>query len=352
MFPVVAFVVPKVVIALGVVVGLLAFIVLVVLRIRIVNEKEAVIIARLGKYHRTLERGVNWISPALDRVRSVTWKELKQLPDGSFNYVYRTHRAIPLRERVFDFPNQSVITQDNVTMEINAILFYQVVDPVKAVFEIEDLPDAIEKMTQTTLRNVIGEMDLDDTLRSRDTINSKLKGILDEATDRWGVQVNRVELQDISPPVGIRENMEMQMRAERERRAHVLEAEGLKTAAMLKAEGGRQARISEAEGKKAAIILGSEAEAQARLRTADAEAQAMRVIMEAIGNRGDAVQYLVAMKYIDCLKDIASSPQKTVFLPVEATGVMGSLAGLKRLFEASNDASGSAPGIPPPRMKL
>jgi regulator of protease activity HflC (stomatin/prohibitin superfamily) len=253
---------------------------------------------------------------------------------------------IDLREIVMDFPKQNVITRDNVTIEINALLYFQVTDPVRAVYEVANLPDAIEKLTQTTLRNVIGELDLDETLSSRDTINSKLRAILDEATDKWGVKVNRVELQDINPPAAIRDDMEKQMRAERERRAQVLSAEGVKAAEILRAEGERQAAIARAEGAKQAKVLNAEGEMESRTKIAEGEARAIATIMNAVGAKGDPMQYLIAIKYIEALSEIAQSPQKTVFLPFEAAGVMGSLGGIKELFKET----GGTP--PPPRPRL
>jgi regulator of protease activity HflC (stomatin/prohibitin superfamily) len=189
---------------------------------------------------------------------------------------------VDLRETVYDFPRQSVITRDNVTMTIDAILYFQVTDPVKAIYEIANLPDAIEKLTQTTLRNVIGELDLDHTLSSRETINSKLRAILDDAADKWGVKVNRVELQEISPPEDVKGAMEKQMRAERDRRAAILDAEGQKQSAVLKAEGQREAQVAEAEGEKKAAILRAEGAAEARLKLAEAESQSIRLITETI----------------------------------------------------------------------
>jgi regulator of protease activity HflC (stomatin/prohibitin superfamily) len=195
-------------------------------------------------------------------------------------------------------------------------------DPVRAVYEIANLPQAIEKLTQTSLRNVIGEMDLDDTLSSRDTINSKLQEILDDATNKWGVKVNRVELQDINPPMDIREAMEKQMRAERDKRATILEAEGTKQSQVLEAEGERQADITRAEG-----------EAQARIAVAQAEAEAIKVVTEAIQNTGDPVNYLVAMKYLETLKEMTSGQDnKVVYIPYEATGVLSSVGGIKDLL--------------------
>jgi regulator of protease activity HflC (stomatin/prohibitin superfamily) len=334
------------------VVFLLAVIALVVIIIvkgfRIVQQAEVVIIERLGKYHKTLQSGVNIIIPLLDKPRAIVTKEARPDPRDPTRIMYITviKPKIDLREIVMDFPKQNVITRDNVTIEINALLYFQVTDPVRAVYEVANLPDAIEKLTQTTLRNVIGELDLDETLSSRDTINSKLRAILDEATDKWGVKVNRVELQDINPPAAIRDDMEKQMRAERERRAQVLSAEGVKAAEILRAEGERQAAIARAEGAKQAKVLNAEGEMESRTKIAEGEARAIATIMNAVGAKGDPMQYLIAIKYIEALSEIAQSPQKTVFLPFEAAGVMGSLGGIKELFKET----GGTP--PPPRPRL
>jgi regulator of protease activity HflC (stomatin/prohibitin superfamily) len=334
---------------------LTAFVVLVTVIIvkgfRIVQQAETVVIERLGKYHKTLASGVNIIIPIIDKPREITWRYVESDPRGGGLVYYRVRKVerIDLRETVYDFPKQNVITKDNVTIEINALLYFQITDPVRAVYEIANLPDAIEKLTQTTMRNVIGEMDLDHTLSSRDHINTKLRAILDEAADKWGVKVNRVELQDINPPAAIREDMEKQMRAERERRANVLQAEGFKAAAILKAEGQRQAYIQEAEGSKQAAILSAEGKAEATVRIANAEAQAMKIVMDAVGAKGDPVQYLVAVKYIESLKEMAASPQKTVFMPVEASAVMGSLGALKKMFDAEGGSTPPVPPVPPVR---
>jgi len=250
---------------------------------------------------------------------------------------YKSRERIDLRETVFDFPKQSVITKDNVVTEINALIYFQIVDPVKSVYEINNLPNAIEKLTQTTLRNVIGELELDDCLASRDTINNKLRIILDDATNKWGVKVNRVELQDINPPQDIKEAMEKQMRAERNRRAQIIEAEGTKKATVLHAEGQKEAAINEAEGHKQAKILYAEGEATARIKVAEAEAQAIQKIAEAVvETKADPAQYLIAIKYIDTLEQIlreGGAGQKTVFMPYEASGLMSSVGGLKELLE-------------------
>jgi regulator of protease activity HflC (stomatin/prohibitin superfamily) len=222
---------------------------------------------------------------------------------------------------------------DNIVTEINALIYFQIMDPIRAVYEIANLPQAIEKLTQTSLRNVIGEMDLDDTLSSRDTINTKLQEILDDATNKWGVKVNRVELQDINPPKDIREAMEKQMRAERDKRATILEAEGTKQALVLEAQGKRDADISIAEGERRSTILVAEGDAAARVAVANAEAEAIKVVTAAIDKTGDPVNYLIAMKYLESLKEMTSGKDnKVVYMPYEATGILSSVGGIKDLL--------------------
>lgn len=247
---------------------------------------------------------------------------------------FKQKSKIDLRETVYDFPKQNVITKDNVNIQINALLYFQIMDPVKATYEIENLPDAIEKLTQTTLRNVIGELELDESLSSRDTINTKLRSILDDATNKWGVKVNRVELQDIAPPADIMQAMEKQMRAERDRRAAVLEAEGQKRAKILEAEGIKESEITKAEGEKQSEILKAEGQAQARIKTAEAEAEAIKLVSNAIETKnGDPINYLIATKYIETLQDMVSGQDnKTIYMPFEATGVLSSLGGIKEML--------------------
>ncbi len=294
--------------------------------IKIVSQSETMIVERLGKYNRTLNAGINVILPIVEQAKET----IVRRQNGDMT---RTSR-IDMREQVYDFDKQSVITKDNVMTEINALLYFQIVDPMKAVYEIQNLPVAIEKLTQTTLRNVVGEMELDETLTSRDTINSKLRNVLDDATNKWGVKVNRVELQDITPPESIRRTMELQMQAERNRRAEILKAEGEKQSQILNSEGEKQAEINAAEAEKQANILKAEGEARAKVLQAEAEAAAIRNIAEAVADRGaDPVNYLLAVKYIETLKEVASGQEnKTVYLPYEATNVLGSLGGIKDLF--------------------
>lgn len=302
---------------------------------KIIQQAETMIVERLGKYHRTLESGVNIIWPIVDKPRSIHWRHV-QADSASKRKIITTRQTtrIDLRENVYDFPRQNVITRDNVAIEIDALLYFQITDPVKTIYEVANFPDAIEKLTSTTLRNVIGELDLDESLVSRDTINKKLRLILDEATDKWGVKVNRVELQDITPPADVQAAMEKQMRAERDRRAAILQAEGAKRSAILEAEGVREAEINKAEGMKQAAILKAEGEAQARVRTAMGEAEAIGMIAKSIRESGgDPTQYLIAIRYIDTLKEMVSGKDnKVVYIPVEATGVLSSLDGIKHML--------------------
>ena len=309
--------------------------------VRIVRQSESMVIERLGKYRTTLTAGINVIIPIIDRPRDIAWRVIVERPTGQKVVQYKLKDRVDLRETVFDFPKQGVITKDNVVTEINALIYFQITDPVKAVYEINNLPNAIEKLTQTTLRNVIGELELDECLTSRDTINMKLRSILDEATNKWGVKVNRVELQDINPPVDIKEAMEKQMRAERTRRAQIIEAEGTKRAAILEAEGQKGADINQAEGEKQARILKAEGEATARLAVAQAEAEAIQKIAAAVADtKADPTQYLIAVKYIETIEEVlkeGGAGSKTVFMPYEASGLMSSVGGLKELMNATSD---------------
>ena len=262
----------------------------------IVQQSETVIIERLGRYHKTLSSGGNIIMPFIDKARPMTWRYTLQSSKGTPVVRFSSITHIDLRETVYDFARQSVITRDNVVTEINAILYFQIVDPMRAMYEISNLPVAIEMLTQTSLRNVIGEMDLDETLTSRDTINSKLRDILDEATNKWGVKVNRVELQDINPPRDIRDAMEKQMRAERDKRAQILTAEGQKEAVIRESEGKMQQSINHA--------------------------------VESSG--ADPAQYLIAMRYLEVLGTMGTSKSdKVVYLPFEATGILSAIGGIK-----------------------
>src|SRR5436309_7559871 len=301
---------------------------------RLVQQAQTNIVERLGSYHRTLSPGVNLIIPIIDKPRAIDWHQVIVTPAGdSFARHFRTEK-IDLRETVYVFPRQNVITKDNVVVEIDALIYSQITDPVRATYEIANLPDAIEKLTQTTLRNVIGEIGLDHVLSSRDTINAKLRAILDEATHKWGSKVSRVELKDINPPRDIRDAMEKQMRAERERRATIITADAERQSRILSAEGIRQSEINTAEGDKQAKILHAEAEAAARLKVAEAEAQAIERITAAIkGTGGEAAQYLIAIRYIETLKEmVCGQNNNDVYMPYEDTGVLGSLGGIREML--------------------
>ena len=300
-------------------------IVFVKMAVVIIPQSETRIIERLGKYYATLKPGVNIIIPFIDRAKVVVTQQRGQ-------YFYSS--AIDLREQVYDFDKQNVITKDNIQMQINALLYFQIVDPFKTVYEINNLPNAIEKLTQTTLRNIIGEMELDQTLTSRDTINTKLRGVLDDATNKWGIKVNRVELQDITPPSSVLQAMEKQMQAERNKRAAILTSEGDKQSQILQSEGDKAATINRAEADKQQAILRAEGEATARIRKAEAEAIAIAKITEAVGKSTNPANYLLAQKYIQMMQQLAEGDKtKTVFLPFEATNMLGSLGGIKELFK-------------------
>ena len=291
----------------------------------IIPQSETKIVERLGKYYATLKPGINIIIPFIDRPKTII-----AMTHGRYHYT----NSIDLREQVYDFDKQNVITKDNVQTQINALLYFQIVDPFKAVYEINNLPNAIEKLTQTTLRNIIGELELDETLTSRDTINTKLRAVLDDATNKWGIKVNRVELQDITPPQSVLQAMEKQMQAERNKRATILTSEGQKAAAILQSEGEKTARINRAEADKQTEILKAEGEAQARIRKAEAEAIAIEKITEAVGKSTNPANYLLAQKYIAMLEEVATGDKtKTVHLPYEATNLMGSIGGIKDLFK-------------------
>jgi regulator of protease activity HflC (stomatin/prohibitin superfamily) len=302
--------------------------------IKVVRQAETIVIERFGKFDRILQSGLNVIVPIMDRPRPIFWRNKKTDISG-VEYVITTERnIIDMREQVFDFAKQNVITKDNVNIEIDAMLYFQITDVHAAVYEIANLPDAIEKLCKTNLRNVAGKMDLDECLTSRAVINSELSRVMDEATDKWGVKVNRVELKDITPPHDIQQAMEKQMRAERDRRATILEAEGEKRSAILEAEGVRESQIKRAEGQKQSAILKAEGEAEARIKVADAEKDAIALLAQSLaGTKADPAQYLIAVRYLESLKDMTSGKDnKVVYVPYEATGIIGSLGGIKDLL--------------------
>lgn len=319
-------------------VGVILLLVIVVISagVKVVPQSETRVIERLGRFHSVLPPGINFIIPFVDRPKIIYQRTVERLGNGRTYVKMISTYKIDLREQVYDFPSQQVITRDNVTTEINALLYFQIVDPKKAVYEIDNLPNAIEKLTQTSLRNVIGELELDETLTSRDTINSKLQVILDEASNKWGVKVNRVELQDITPPESVRVAMEKQMQAERNRRAEILNAEGEKQSLILRSEGEKASKINQAEATKQSEILRAEGEAQAIILNAQAEADAILRVAQAVANtQTDPAIYMLAMKYIDTLREMTSGKDnKTVYMPYEASSLLSSIGSIKSLFPA------------------
>ena len=297
--------------------------------IRIVPQAMTMVIERLGKYHKTLRSGINFILPFFDSPRSVVW-------DFPVNEELKTRKRsswIDLREQVYDYPKQSVITKDNVTISIDALLYFQIMDPMKAVYEVANLTKAIEMLTQTTLRNVVGKLTLDECLTSRDEINTELCRILDEATDKWGVKVNRVEIKDIEVPESIRVQMEKQMTAEREKRAAILTAEGEKQSRILEAEGFQESEVKKANGEKEAAILRAEGDAESTRLRAEAEAKAIESVRNAFGDAAGYADYLKAIRYIDTMKDVFSGKDvKTIFMPYGTEKALGSAGVLSELL--------------------
>ncbi|MCB5225068.1 MAG: SPFH domain-containing protein [Candidatus Cloacimonadaceae bacterium] len=306
----------------GIVIALFA-IILISRSIIVVRQAEVVIVERLGRYNKTLQSGIHIIFPIFDKIRPIHWRYNRADYRGNVIVTQKQENRIDLRETVYDFPRQNVITSDNVSININALLYFQITDPYKSVYEIGNLPEAIEKLTQTSLRNVIGELTLDYTLTSRDIINAKLRDILDDATDKWGVKVNRVELQEILPPEEIRTAMEKEMRAERDKRAKILQADGEREYQIRVAEGEKQAKIARADG-----------EAQAKLLVAEAERKSIQLIAESVKGSGtDPAQYLIALKYVAAFQEVTKQGDKTVVVPYESSALLGSVKTLANIFQ-------------------
>lgn len=292
----------------------------------VVQQSEVIVIERLGKYRTTLTSGINWIIPFIDATRQLIWQRA-----GRLGMVTK----IDMREMVLDIDEQSVITRDNVKIVIDAIMYVQITDPVKATYEIANLPGATMQLAQTTLRSLIGEMELDQTLSSRDDINNKLKTVLDVATDKWGLKVSRVELKNISPPGEVQAAMEKQMQAERERRAVVLKAEGDKQARIARSEGERQEKINQAQGDKEALVLRADGEAQAIEKVAAAQSIAIDKVTGSLnGNHDLCIRYLTAVNYLEKFGEFTQGEGDKVFLPYEAVGTLGSLGAISELFKS------------------
>jgi regulator of protease activity HflC (stomatin/prohibitin superfamily) len=321
--------------------------------VKIIGQAEVMVIERLGRFNRIARSGLNILIPFIERPRSIDVRYLESDPAGARKLIQGSTKRIDLREQVLNFPSQPVITKDNVTIDIDAVLYYRIADPQKATYSVQNLPYALETLTRTTLRNIVGDMELDTTLTSRDTINRRMREVIEEASIGWGVDVTRVELQSIEPPRDIQQSMELQMRAERERRAAVTNAEAGKRAAILESEGQRESQVRKAEGEREANILRAQGQAEARLALAEAESQAITRIAASLPE-GQAAMYLLGLKYLDALPLLAAGKGSTIFLPAEAAGVMGALGGLRELLNStgasrSDDAAASPRPAAPSR---
>ena len=296
--------------------GILLVIILIIAfsSIKIVKQAEVYIIERLGKFYKVADAGLTIIIPFFDHVRSV----------------------VSLKQQTMDVPPQGVITKDNVTITIDTVVFYQITDPAKAVYEIQSLKKGIEYLAITTIRDIIGKMDLDETFSSRDGINTQLRVVLDEATDRWGCKVDRVEIKDITPPADIRDAMEKEMNAERNKRALILESEAQRQSAITIAEGKKQAAILEADADREAQIRRAAGEAQAIKEVAEAKAQEIHMVYEAI-KQSSPDEKLVQLKSLEALKEVANGEANKIFIPFEATNVLASLGAIKDVMTDKKD---------------
>ena len=309
-----------------VIVLLLVGVILVAKAVRMVPQGFEWTVERFGKYTHTMEPGLHMLIPIVQNVG----------------------RKVNMMEQVLEIPSQDVITKDNAVVKVDGVVFFQVLDAAKAAYEVSSLEQASIALVMTNIRTAIGAMDLDESLSKRDEINSRLLAVVDHATHPWGIKVNRIELKDIQPPRDLIDSMARQMKAEREKRANILEAEGFRQAEILKAEGEKQSAILAAEGKREAAYR----EAEARERLAEAEAKATEMVSNAIA-KGDvqAINYFIAQKYVEALKEFAHSPnQKLMILPTEITGVMGSIAGIAELAKESLTKQQAAIAAKPPRV--
>ncbi len=287
---------------------LVIILIIAAMSIKIVKQSEVYIIERLGKFYKVADAGLTIIIPFFDHVRSV----------------------VSLKQQTMDVPPQGVITKDNVTITIDTVVFYQITDPAKAVYEIQSLKKGIEYLAITTIRDIIGKMDLDETFSSRDGINNQLRVVLDEATDRWGCKIDRVEIKDITPPADIRDAMEKEMNAERNKRALILESEAQRQSAITIAEGKKQAAILEAEADKEARIRRAAGEAQAIREVADAKAKEIQMVYDAM-KKANPNETLVQLKSLEALEEVAKGEANKVFIPFEATSALSSLGSLKEV---------------------
>jgi regulator of protease activity HflC (stomatin/prohibitin superfamily) len=289
---------------------------------KVVRPFQKGLIEFLGRYEKTVDSGLRWVMPFVKRLTKVD-----------------------MREQVIDVPPQEVITKDNVVVTVDAVIYYEATDPVKLQYNVGNFILAVTKLAQTNLRNVVGDLDLDAALTSREVINAKLRQILDDATDKWGVRVVRVEIQRIEPPTDVTDAMHRQMKAERDRRAAVTEAEGLKRAAILKAEGVKESQVLEADGQAEAIKRVADAEKYQKLTVAEGEGQAIERVFGAIHN-GDPTPDLIAIRYLEALQGVADGQATKIFLPLDTSGVLGSVAAIAELFQESQDDAATGPRRP------
>ena len=322
----------------------LAFLVVAVLfvlsnSVKVIGQAEVMVIERFGTFNRIGRSGLQLLIPFVDRPRTIDVRVFDTDVNGVKRITAGSTARIDLREQVLNFPSQPVITKDNVTINIDAVIYYRVADPHKAAYAVQNLPFALETLTRTTLRNIVGEMELDQTLGSRDTINRRMRDVIEEASIGWGVDVTRVELQAIEPPRDIQQSMELQMRAERERRAAVTNAEAGKRAAILEAEGVRESAVLRAQGA-----------AEARLAMATAEAEAISKITASLPP-GEAALYLLGLRYFEALPQLSLGKGSTVYLPADAAGLMGAIGSLRQLLDTSGGSSTIMDGGKPPALK-
>jgi regulator of protease activity HflC (stomatin/prohibitin superfamily) len=304
--------------AIIVLILIFVLIVYVALAVKIIQQYQQGLIERFGRYRKTIDPGLHLIIPFIEKVQKVD-----------------------MREQVVDVQPQEVITKDNVVVTVDAVVYYQATDPVKLKYNVVNFIIAATKLAQTNLRNVIGDMDLDSALTSREIINTELREILDEATDVWGTRVVRVEIQRIDPPADVTQAMHRQMKAERDRRAIVTEAEGQRQSAILKAEGVKQARILDAQGQAEAIKEVADAEKYQKLTVAEGEGQAIETVFSAI-HTGDPTPDLIAIQYLQALQGVADGKATKIFLPLETTAILGSIGAIGELFaDSQKDPAGS-----------
>jgi regulator of protease activity HflC (stomatin/prohibitin superfamily) len=307
----------EVFLAFLVIIGSVFALIVVATSVRVVRQSTVGVVERLGQYVTTQDAGIRLMIPFIDSMR-----------------------IVDMREQVYNLPSQPVITKENVTMNIDAIIYFQVTDAFRATYEVADLISAVEKLALTTMRNIIGEMTLDETLASRDVINAKLQHVLDDATGKWGIKVNRVEMKDIDPPRDIVDSMQKEMRAEREKRAMILTAEGEKQSAILTAEGQREAAIRNAEGNRQAMILEAEGHKEAAIKKAEGEATAIRSVQTAEADMvykmftsitaANPSREVLQVKYLEALEKVSQGQSNTLFLPYESVAFLGALAGSVR----------------------